>query len=113
VICGIIAVPTGRQASDCKSYRSELSPTLRRIDAFLIRWARHKYKRLRARTKGAREWLARVIQDSPSLFAHWRFLYVNGRNRRLAKDFETTIASAKAWLYLASVQLLIRRLARG
>ena len=35
------------------------------------------------------------------------------RNRRLAKDFEATIASAKAWLYLASVQLLIRRLARA
>ena len=34
------------------------------------------------------------------------------RNRRLAKDFEATIASAKAWLYLASLQLLIRRLAR-
>ena len=34
------------------------------------------------------------------------------RNRRLAKDFEATIASAKAWLYLASVQLFIRRLAR-
>ena len=33
--------------------------------------------------------------------------------RRLAKDFEATIASAKAWLYLASVQLLIRRLARA
>src|SRR5438132_1452798 len=35
------------------------------------------------------------------------------RNRRLAKDFEATIASATAWLYLASVQLLIRRLARA
>ena len=33
------------------------------------------------------------------------------RNRRLAKDFETSIASAKAWVYIASVQLLIRRLA--
>ena len=32
------------------------------------------------------------------------------RNRRLAKDFEATIASAKTWLYIASVQLLIRRL---
>jgi transposase len=31
------------------------------------------------------------------------------RKRRLAKDFEATIASAKAWFYLASVQLLIRR----
>ena len=35
-----------------------------------------------------------------------------GRNRRLAKDFEATIGSAEAWLYLASVQLLARRLAR-
>jgi transposase len=34
------------------------------------------------------------------------------RNRRLAKDFEASIASAKAWLFLASVQLLIRRAAR-
>ena len=35
-----------------------------------------------------------------------------GRNRRLAKDFETTIASAEAWIMIASVQVLIRRLAR-
>ena len=35
------------------------------------------------------------------------------RNRRLAKDLEGTIASAEAWLYLASVQLLIRRVARA
>jgi transposase len=34
------------------------------------------------------------------------------RNRRLAKDFEATIASARAWIYLASVQLLIKQLAR-
>jgi transposase len=32
------------------------------------------------------------------------------RNRRLAKDFEASIASAKAWVYIASVQLLLRRL---
>jgi transposase len=35
------------------------------------------------------------------------------RNRRLAKDFEATLASAETWLYLASVQLLVRRLARA
>ena len=34
------------------------------------------------------------------------------RNRRLAKDFETAIATAETWLYLASVQLIVRRLAR-
>ena len=36
-----------------------------------------------------------------------------GRNRRLAKDFETTITSAVTMAYLASLQLLLRRLARA
>lgn len=36
-----------------------------------------------------------------------------GRNRRLAKDFEATIASAEAWVLIASVRLLSRRLARA
>ena len=35
-----------------------------------------------------------------------------GRNRRLAKDFETSIASAEAWVLIASIRLLSRRLAR-
>jgi putative transposase len=35
-----------------------------------------------------------------------------GRNRRLAKDFEATIASAEAWVLIASIRLLSRRLAR-
>ncbi len=39
------------------------------------------------------------------------FAWLN-RNRRLAKDFEATIASATAFLYAASVMLLTRRLAR-
>jgi transposase len=34
-------------------------------------------------------------------------------NRRLAKDFEATVASSEVWLYLASVQLLARWLARS
>jgi transposase len=35
------------------------------------------------------------------------------RNRRLAKDFEATIESAQAWLFIASVKLLSRRIARA
>jgi len=34
------------------------------------------------------------------------------RNRRLAKDFEKTNESAEAWLLIASIQLLTRRIAR-
>ena len=41
-----------------------------------------------------------------------RFFAWIGRNRRLAKDFEGTLASARAFLYAASVMLLTRRLAR-
>ncbi len=39
------------------------------------------------------------------------FAWIN-RHRRLAKDFEATIASATAFLYAASAILLLRRLAR-
>lgn len=39
------------------------------------------------------------------------FAWIN-RNRRLAKDFEATIDSARAFLYAASIMLLVRRLAR-
>ena len=42
-----------------------------------------------------------------------RTLACLNRNRRLAKDFETSITSATAWIYIASTQLLIRRLADG
>jgi putative transposase len=40
------------------------------------------------------------------------FAWLN-RNRRLAKDFERTIASAEAWFLIAHVNLLTRRLARA
>ena len=36
-----------------------------------------------------------------------------GRNRRLAKDFEATLESARAFLYAASIMLLTRRLAQS
>jgi hypothetical protein len=40
------------------------------------------------------------------------FAWLN-RNRRLPKDFEMTVASSQTWIYLPSVQLLARRLARS
>jgi transposase len=36
-----------------------------------------------------------------------------GRCRRLAKDFERSIASAEAWIHVAHIRLLTRRLARA
>jgi RNA-directed DNA polymerase len=60
-------------------YRSLLLRDLWQIDAYLVRWGRYKFKRLRARTAGARRWLARVIRANPTLFAHWHLLYADGR----------------------------------
>jgi transposase len=42
-----------------------------------------------------------------------RFFAWIGRNRRLTKDFEATIDSARSFLYAASVMLLVRRIARA
>jgi len=42
-----------------------------------------------------------------------RFLAWISRNRRLWKDAEATLASAKAFLYAASIMILVRRLARS
>ena len=53
-------------------YRSELVRLLRRINDYLVRWARWKYKRLRRYPAKARRFLAAVFRRQPDLFAHWR-----------------------------------------
>jgi hypothetical protein len=60
-------------------YRTHLRPTLKRIDAYVIRWARRKFKRLRHKTKGARDWFERLRRANPTLFAHWQLCHGNGR----------------------------------
>ena len=60
-------------------YRTALRPTLKRIDFYVIRWARRKFKRLRRKTKGARDWLDRLRRAKPLLFAHWQLCHGNGR----------------------------------
>jgi hypothetical protein len=60
-------------------YRTQLRPTLKRIDIYVIRWARRKFKRLRHQTKGARDWFDRLRCVNPKLFAHWQLCHGNGR----------------------------------
>lgn len=55
-------------------YRSTLYLLARRIDEHLVRWAMRKFKRLRAKPKRAREWLAQVRARQPKLFAHWHLV---------------------------------------
>ena len=60
-------------------YKTQLRPTLKRIDAYVIRWARRKFKRMRHQTKGARDWFDRFRRANPKLLAHWSLCHGNGR----------------------------------
>jgi RNA-directed DNA polymerase len=51
-------------------YRSELYPLLQRINSYLMRWIRDKYKRLRSIKKAKTCW-RRITSQYPRLFAHW------------------------------------------
>ena len=55
-------------------YRSKLYSLAARIDHYLVRWAMHKFKRLRGKPTRAWAWLNAVRQRQPRLFAHWYLL---------------------------------------
>lgn len=54
-----------------------------------------------------------TFKAEPKRWVIERTLAWLNRCRRLAKDFEATIASAEAWVLLASIRVLSRRLARA
>ncbi len=92
-------------------------------------WLRHLFAdggyagdKLRQALRRIGKWTVEIIKRSdvakgfellPRRWVVERTLAWLNRNRRLAKDFEQTIASATAWLFIASVQLLTRRIARS
>ena len=91
-------------------------------------WLRHVFAdggyagdKLRDALRRIGKWTVEIIKRSDTakgfevLPRRWvveRTLAWLSRNRRLAKDFEETIASATAWLFIASIQLYARRIAR-
>jgi len=92
-------------------------------------WLRHVFadaayagEKLRQALARLGKWTIEIIKRSdtakgfqllPRLWVVERTIAWLNRNRRLAKDFEASIESATSWLYIASVKLLGRRLARG
>ncbi len=92
-------------------------------------WLRHVFAdgghagdKLRHALRGIGKWTVQIVKRSdtakgfeviPRRWVVERTLAWLNRNRRLAKDFEQTIASAAAWLFIASAQLLTRRSARS
>jgi len=51
-------------------YQTVLYPLLARINAYLMRWIRRKYQRLRPFKKALACW-RRITRQQPGLFAHW------------------------------------------
>ena len=90
-------------------------------------WLRHVFadggyagEKLETALKGKGDWTLEIIKRSDTakgfvlLPRRWvveRTFAWFGRNRRLAKDFETSLESSTAWLWLASLQLMTRRIA--
>jgi len=54
-------------------YRSQLYPFLRRVNTYLTRWARKKYKRLRG-YKRFKAWWSGLVDREPGLFKHWAWV---------------------------------------
>ena len=95
---------------------------------YLFPWLRHVFadggyagEKLEAALAGHGQWTVEIVKRSdqakgfevlPRRWVVERTFAWFGRNRRLAKDFETALTSSQAWLYLASVQLMARRLAK-
>ena len=91
-------------------------------------WLRHVFvddgyagDKLREALRRIGKWTVEIVKRSDTakgfvvLPRRWvveRTLAWLNRNRRLAKDFEQTIASATAWPFIASIQLSARRIAR-
>jgi transposase len=91
-------------------------------------WLRHVFadggyggKKLRGRLAKIGDWTLQIIKRSDAaqgfevLPRRWvveRTFAWLGRCRRLAKDWERTIASAEAWITVAHIRLVTRRLAR-
>lgn len=95
----------------------------------LYPWLRHVFadggyagEKLRNALAGHGDWTIEIVKRSdtakgfeviPKRWVVERTLAWLGRCRRLAKDFEACIESAAAWVLLAHIRLLTRRLARA
>jgi RNA-directed DNA polymerase len=53
-------------------YKSELYGVLRYLNLILKKWARQKYKKLHGHKVRASDWLGKLAETDPNLFAHWR-----------------------------------------
>jgi RNA-directed DNA polymerase len=70
---GINPIVAGWMQYYGRFYRSALYRLLARINAYLVRWIRNKYRRL-AGVRASRRRFAELTQATPALFAQWRWV---------------------------------------
>lgn len=55
-----------------KYWKTELKQVFGTLNQALVKWAKSKYKRLKTSYRKAKQWMKRVCDSYPYLFAHWR-----------------------------------------
>jgi group II intron reverse transcriptase/maturase len=60
-------------------YQSAMNKLFRYIDSRLEKWARRKYKTLWRNKRRSEQWLSKLKNESPHMFAHWHTSYRRSR----------------------------------
>lgn len=127
ILTDTIGLPVGMIVHPANIQDRDGAPSLLASIRARYPWLRHVFadagyagEKLKGALKGLGDWTLEIIRRSDAakgfvlLPRRWvverTFAWLN-RNRRLAKDVEASIESAEAWLYIASVKLMSRRLA--
>ncbi len=127
ILTDTIGLPVGMIVHPANIQDRDGAPSLLASIRALYPWLRHVFAdagyagdKLKGALNGLGDWTLEIIKRSDAakgfvlLPRRWvverTFAWLN-RNRRLAKDVEASIESAEAWLYIASVKLMSRRLA--
>ena len=127
ILTDTIGLPVGMIVHPGNVQDRDGAPDLLANVRSLYPWLRHVFAdggyagdKLKGALEGAGDWTIEIVKRSDLakgfvlLPRRWvverTFAWLN-RNRRLAKDVESTIESAMTWLYIASVKLMTRRLA--
>ncbi len=129
ILTDTVGLPVGMIVHPANVQDRDGAPLLLESIRSAFPWLRHVFAdaayagdKLRDALAAIGTWTIEVIKRSDAakgfvlLPRRWvveRTIAWLNRNRRLAKDFEATIESAEAWLYVASVKLMSRRLARA
>ena len=127
ILTDTIGLPVGMIVHPADIQDRDGAPALPARARSSFPWLRHVFAdggyagdKLRDALKNLGDWTIEIVKRSdvakgfvllPRRWVVERTLAWLNRNRRLARDVEATIESAVTWLYIASVELMSRRLA--